>query len=325
MALNKLFQNPYFFLVIVLIGVGFKFHGLESKFFWLDEIFTMSHTTGIEWNTFIKEVPQDSVMALEDFNALLNVNSGKYLIKDQFKGLLNMPQVTPLHYFILVPWTKLFGGAPISYRLFSFFVFLLALPAIYWLTILLTEAKIKGWMAMSLLSVSPFFQYYALEARYYTLWLLLIILVHTSFLKSLEKNNLEWWALYGLVAIALVYTSAISGLILVGHFVFVLLHHRSHLKPFFICGTVVGLLYLPWIMVMLDYSSEIMASTSWQEGKPISLLTLLGGFLFGLASIFFASNSVADGWASFAYWNEPGGKMDTFIHAFIVLGIFFSH
>jgi len=130
---STLFSRSYLYLLIIVIGIGIKFYGVHTKFFWLDEIFTMSHTTGIPWESFLaNEVPKDTILNLKEFNNLLDVNNGRFGMQEQLTGLWNMPQVTPMHYFFLVPWTTLVGSQPIHYRWFSLFVFVLALLALYW-------------------------------------------------------------------------------------------------------------------------------------------------------------------------------------------------
>ena len=187
--INQFFRKPLLYLIIILIGVVFKFQGLDTKFFWIDEIFTMSHTSGVVWEEFVEAIPQDSILSIEDFNNLLDVNSSNYTIKSQIKGLSQMTQLTPLHYFCLVIWTKIIGSEPIDYRLFSIMVFLLSLPLIYLLGFKLSGSKLTGLISASLFSVSPYMHYFSQEGRYYMLWVFSIILVNLVLLKSLNKNN----------------------------------------------------------------------------------------------------------------------------------------
>ena len=107
---NKLFRTPYLYICIVALGIGLKFYGLESKFFWLDEVFTVTHTTGIKWEKFVASVPADSLYSISEFNGFLDLNNGQYNAFDQFKGLTEMVQLTPLHYFLLVAWHRVVGS-----------------------------------------------------------------------------------------------------------------------------------------------------------------------------------------------------------------------
>jgi uncharacterized membrane protein len=293
--INHFFRKPLLYLIIILIGVVFKFQGLDTKFFWLDEVFTMSHTSGIDWEEFVDSVPQDSILNIKDFNNLLDVNSSYYNIKSQIKGLSQMTQLTPLHYFYLVIWTKIVGSKPIDYRLFSIMIFLLSLPLIYLLGLELSGSKLTGLISASLFSISPYMHYFSQEGRYYMLWVFSIILVNLILLKALNKNNYKWWILYVISGVFAMYVSPLSALILIGHLVYVWFIDKKHRIPFSISGTSILLCYLPWMIAMFSSRSTIMHSTNWQDAN-LKLWQIISGPWYGFAHAFYTPRDSYMNW-----------------------------
>jgi uncharacterized membrane protein len=297
------FQKPYLYWGIIVIGIALKFYGLESKFYWLDEVYTVTHVSGFEWDEFVETIPQDSVVSLSEFKNVLNLNNGDYTLDTQLKGLTKVVQLTPLHYFHLAFWQRIVGGDFIHYRLFSIFMLLLCIPLAYLVVNELTRSKLNGLIAMSLLSVSPFFHYYAQEARYYTLWAFAGLLLSWVLLKALKKENLKWWIFYFIVAVYAMYVSALSGIVLLGQFIYVVVCHRKQWLPYLFTGIGVFFAYLPWCFIMLNDSSNIMQSTSWQSLSLKNWQVLVGPWM-GMSNIFFTNPSNSGTWASFLNWEN---------------------
>ena len=296
--LPTLFKKPYPYLLIILIGLLLKFYGLDSKFKWLDEVFTMSHCSGKGMVDFEASLPRDTLMSIEEFNGMLDMNNGNYALSQQLVDLTQMVQVTPGHYFLLVFWHRLAGGDLVDYRLFSLLAFILSIPLLYQLVKELSDSKTVGYVAASLFSVAPFLHFYALEARYYSLWGLAIILVSLVLIRALKHNNAKWWILYGLSAVFAMYVSTLSILILGGHLAYVVIFHRDKWLRFGLTGAGVFLCYLPWIIAMNGSKGEIFGSTSWQYGSE-PVWKILAGPLYSMATTFFTSPSDKGFWAAF--------------------------
>jgi uncharacterized membrane protein len=304
--INKLtaaIQRPHLYICIITLGILFKFIGLENKFVWLDEVFTMSHTSGTEMEKFVDVLPQDTLYTISDFNDILDMNERDYPITLQLSGLSQMIQVTPLHYYFLVFWHRLIGGDIIHYRLFSLFIFILSIPILYFFVRELGASRLTGLVTISLFCTAPFFHYYAQEARYYSLWGFAIILINLLLLIALRKNSFKWWILYSISAIFALYVSTLSGVILFGHLIFVGFNHRNRWKPYFIAGSIAFLAFLPWLLAMLGDRGSIMASTTWQyEYKP-AWQTILGP-LYSMATTFYTAASDTGLWAIVTDWEE---------------------
>ena len=184
----EFFKKPYLYLIIILVGILLKFYGIESRFFWIDEIYTIIHTSGFQVDEFLNQIPQDEIVNITEYHEILNLNNGKHNIANQLAGLAKMPQFTPFHYVLLVFWHNIIGAEYQDYRLFSILMFIITLPLIYLLGNRLFKSKLAGLISTSFYAVSPFFHIYAQEARYYILWFMFMVLINLLFLIAIEKN-----------------------------------------------------------------------------------------------------------------------------------------
>jgi len=295
-TINQFFKKPYIYLVIILVGVLLKFHGLEERFFWLDEIYTIYHTSGINTGEFLEQVPSDTIVNISYYNNLLNLNNGQHTVRTQLSGLSQMTQLSPLHYVLLVFWHRIVGADYLDYRLFTILIFLLTLPLLYALSRFLFKSRLAGLIATSLYAVSPFMHTYAQDARYYILWAFSMILTHYLLLKVLNKNTIKWWIIYSLAAIISLYVSTLSGLILLGHFMYILFFYKKLWLRYSISTFFVLLLYVPWLIDIVNSSEEIFSSLSWQNGNLSTWKIIIGTWL-GMAHIFSYTESLSGAYA----------------------------
>ncbi|MEJ2628596.1 MAG: hypothetical protein P8078_08585 [bacterium] len=174
-AFKTFFQKPYIYLVIILTGVVMNFTKLDKTYFWEDEVSTIIHTSGTKLSEFYYLFPENDIKSISYYHQQLALNNGKYTISSQISGLTTMPQFTPFHYVLLVFWHRIAGDDYMDYRLFSFLVYLLTLPLLSYLSFKIFKSKLAAWITVSLFSISPFFSFFSIEARYYMLWLLLLL------------------------------------------------------------------------------------------------------------------------------------------------------
>lgn len=265
-----------------------KFHQIDNRLFWEDEISTMLHTSGIPLSQYDKLIPQNEINSSKMYNDLLHLNTQNYSIGNQLVGLFSDTHLTPLHYVPLMIWYRLIGDSPMDYRLFSIFIFIISLPVLFLLAKQLFKSDLMAWVTISLYSVSPTFHLFARESRYYILWALFIILSHYLFLKALEHNQLKWWILYTIAGILSFYTSVISGIVILGHLLYMLIFKRESRLHFGISVGIMLLIYSPWIYSMFVNRSEIIQAMSWQINKDSGLnpIILLIVQLMGATQLF---------------------------------------
>ena len=160
------------FLLILLFGTFLRFYKITEEGFWLDELFQI--------------------------NATLNPLSEMfdYLPKDK-------PQLD----YIIQHFFMKFGNDEFHARLHAAIFGILSIIAIFFLGKRLYGERV-GLISAFLLSISPVHIYYSQEGRPYSLFFLLVILLHYFFYGAVIKNeNIKRnWIGYWITAVLAVYT-----------------------------------------------------------------------------------------------------------------------
>jgi uncharacterized membrane protein len=321
-TLKQFFIKPYLYIFVVSIGIFFKFYRLDYKLFWIDEISTIQHTSGIPDKDYPAMVPVNEIKNINFYKDLYHLKKQPLTIESELKGLFHSRNLNPLHYPLLMIWYRLAGDDPADFRLFGVFIFILTLTFLFLLSKVLFNSNLAGWIAVSLYAVSPFIHLFAQEARYYILWSFILILLHYLFLQSIECNNSKWWVGYAFVVALSLYASPVSIVIIFGHLIFVLLTRRNLVKVSFISILSGFILYLPWALKLYFNLNTVITSLSWQSNaeQHISFFFPLLGQFFYLFSIF---SSPIDFFYVFdqASKNIPGVAKIAFSLNFIVLAL----
>lgn len=321
-TIRQFLIQPYLYIFIVLIGISFKFYRLDYKLFWIDEISTIQHTSGIPDGDYPLLVPVNEIKNIHFYNDLYNLNKQPLTIASEFKGLFTSRNLNPLHYPFLMVWYRMVGGDPVDFRLFGVFIFILTLPFLFLLSKSLFNSNLAGWIAVSLYAVSPFIHIFAQEARYYILWSFILVVLNYLFLEGIQRNNLKWWVGYAFVVALSLYASPVSGIIIFGHMIFVLVTRKDLRKVSLISMLSGFILYLPWALNLYFNLDKVISSLSWHSnaGQQIHFLFPLLGQCFYMFSIF---SSLMDFFYVFdqASKNFPPGVMSAFLLNFAVLHI----
>ncbi|MCF8224766.1 MAG: glycosyltransferase family 39 protein [Bacteroidales bacterium] len=259
------FQKPWIYLIITILGVSLKFYNLNYKIFWEDEIYTVQHVIGAHNILEIDPGTENKILDLSYYRGLLKNSSQEHTLGEELSSQLSTMNLNPLHYIFLSFWYRLIGDDILHYRLFSVLIFILTLPFLYFLARKLFQSDIVAWIATSLYSVSPFIHVFAQEARYYILWAFILVVLHFFLVYALDKKKLIWWAGYALAGILALYCSVLSGLILFEHLLFILIVYRKDFRKFAGSGLVMLLAYLPWLLLILNHSEEVVSSLAWHK------------------------------------------------------------
>lgn len=263
MKATDFLYKPYLYILIIAIGIGLKFYKLDQQFFWDDEIATVLHTSGISMSDYEATIPVNKIFSESFYDDILALNDRKLNVTDQIHGLTMMPQLTPGHYYYLIFWTRIFGDGYMSYRYFSVLLFLLSLPLLFLLAQKLFQSKQAAWVAVSLYAISPFFQLYAQEARYYMLWSFAIITMHYLLLMACEKQSRLWWGIYIVAGMFAVHTTVMFSLIYIMHLVYYMVFYAKKWKPLFISLGIIFISSLPWLIFIFINRIDIQQNLSW--------------------------------------------------------------
>jgi uncharacterized membrane protein len=193
----------------------------------------------------------------------------------------------PLYYLLLKGWMIPVPDTDIALKLLSTFFNILLIPAIYYLAWLLLENRKAALIAGFFVAISPFQVLYSHELRMYTLVMLLVTLLTAAYWRAQETLHWGWWALFGLLALAGVYTHLFTFFVLagIGLHAFWQRRQRKGLWRTILVIAVVSLLFLPWLNLMLGEAQQNLGSlrplTSQTTRNPLLPLTTIAFLLFG--------------------------------------------
>lgn len=261
----NLFQKPWVYLIVILLGVSLKFYHLNYKIFWEDEIYTVQHVIGANDILGLDDGTINEIHPLNHYKALLKHSSHEMTLGEELSAQFNTMNLNPLHYVLLSFWYRITGDDIVHYRMFSVLVFILTLPFLFFLARKLFQSATAGWIATSFYAVSPFIHVFAQEARYYILWAFILVVLHFFLIYALDKKKLSWWAGYALAGILALYCSILSGFILFEHLLFILIAQRKSFWKFAGSGAIMLLAYLPWLLFILNNQQEVVSSLAWHK------------------------------------------------------------
>ncbi|MBW4479669.1 MAG: glycosyltransferase family 39 protein [Tolypothrix brevis GSE-NOS-MK-07-07A] len=280
------------FLVIVLLvlGVFFRFVNIDRKVYWFDETFTSLRISGYTEKEAIAQLCNGQQIGIEDLQKYQHPSPAKSLT-DTLKSLaLEDPQHPPLYYMMTRFWVQLFGSSVAIARTLTALFSALALPCIYWLCLELFNSSLVALVAVAVLAVSPFHVLYAQEAREYSLWSLTTLLSSVALLRAMRLKTKLSWGMYAVTVALGLYTFLFSGLVTIAHGVYVFAIERFRLTKrviSYVLASLVGFLaFTPWLVVILSQSAQINKTTGWTGEVKISWLALIINWIFKLSYLF---------------------------------------
>ncbi|MDF5721627.1 MAG: glycosyltransferase family 39 protein, partial [Rhizonema sp. PD37] len=288
------------FLIVVLLvlGVFFRFFNLENKVYWHDETYTLLRISGYTAVEAKQQIFNGHVITKEEFAKFQHPNLEKGF-GDTIKSLaIEDPQHPPLYYVIARFWVQIFGNSVTAIRSLSVFISLLIFPCVYWLCRELFKVPLSvPYLIIALIAISPTQLIYAQEAREYILWVVTILLSSASLLRAMrleskhqsQRDHIYNWGIYTTILVFGFYTSLLNGFVAIVHVIYVLAISRfgwtKTLKSYFIALSMAFLVFIPWIFVVIANFKQFQASTAWTTMK-IPLLQLIQSRLLHVSRIF---------------------------------------
>ncbi|MBE9128426.1 MULTISPECIES: glycosyltransferase family 39 protein [unclassified Coleofasciculus] len=275
----------YSIIILLILGVFFRFVNLDRKTYWHDEIFTSFWLAGYTVEDVENEVAKGQVISVEELLNYQRLHGDKGLV-DTVQAIKDEdPQHPPLYYAIARFWVGLQGLNPVQTRMVSVLISFLVFPCLYWLCLELFDSSLVGWIAMALLAISPFHVLYAQEARQYSLWAVTILLSSASLLRAMRQSTLSNWVIYAVGVSLVLYSHLLSFLLLIGHSFYIAAmsgwRFSKELRCYLLALTAGLITFIPWLIVI----DEIGAS-GW-TGNDLSLLTLGQRWLLNVTAVFF--------------------------------------
>lgn len=241
-------------VVLLVLGIFFRFANLDLKVYWEDEAFTSLRISGYTESELIQQVFNGQEIKVADLQKYQRPNPEKSVF-DTIKGLaIEEPQHTPLYFILVRFWVQLFGNSVAVTRSLSAVISLLILPCIYWLCRELFESPLTGWIAVGLIAVSPFHVVYAQEAREYSLWTMTIVLSSAVLLWAMRKKTKLSWGVYAATVALGLYSYLFSIFVAIGHGIYVFVSEKfrfSKTVTVYLIASLVGFIaFSPWLVVV---------------------------------------------------------------------------
>ncbi|MEO1801597.1 MAG: glycosyltransferase family 39 protein [Cyanobacteria bacterium J06629_2] len=261
-------------MAVILLGFWFRVTNLADKIFWVDEVSTAVRVSGYTVGGVSADLAQQDVVDRSILDSYQTTDSGRTL-RDSLDALRQSPEHAPLYFLLTRFWLQWLGNGVGSIRSLAVVFSLFVLPSLYWLcqeffSELSNKTRIS-WLAVAIVSISPFHVVYAQEARPYSLWTAAILLMGASFFRAIRLNNRSVWLLHSLCLILGFYTSLFSIYVAAFQGVYLLLTFQrkkwSVVRNFVLSGLTATLAFSPWIFVIINHLSLLQENTSWMRGN----------------------------------------------------------
>lgn len=281
-------------IVLLILGVFFRFYNLGDKVYWYDETQTSLRISGHTRTELVQQVFDGRVISVAELHRQYQYPNADRTLTDTLNALKGSPEHAPGYFLLARFWLQTFGSSVTTIRLLSVLISLLAFPAIYWLSWELWGDRRVAWAAVALIALSPLHVLYAQEARQYSLWAVTILLSSGALLAALRRGTIVPWGIYALTVAASLYTHILSGLVLMSHGIYVLLTSlsstqtfRKSFLPYLLASLAGALLFAPWLWVMVTGFDRFAENTA-SVGVRRPLLPLI--WALNLSRIFFDLN-----------------------------------
>ncbi|NJM90403.1 MAG: hypothetical protein HC847_27990 [Hydrococcus sp. RU_2_2] len=280
----------FLLIIVITIGIIFRFTNLDKKIYWDDEIFSSLRVSGFTSQEVGQQL-RDRIVGVKELQNYQYPNPEKTAF-DTINGLAEEePQLPPLYFLLTRFWVQILGNSVAITRSLSAVFNVLTIIVTYWLVQELFKSPLVGWIAMALMAVSPFHLLYGQAARQYSLWGLMTILSCLALLRARRLNNLLNWGFYRITIALGLYTLPLFLLVTVGHGIYIIAIENFQLNKTvknYLVSLIVGLLaFTPWVMLTLFEVGNLQETTSWlQYGFENGIPELVFNWLRHIARLF---------------------------------------
>jgi uncharacterized membrane protein len=255
--------------IMLAAGIFLRFYQLDHKVYWIDETNSSLRTLGYTKTELIETMFTGAVVTADQMQQFQRLSPDRGW-DDTWQALTGTAEHTPLYFLISRAWINVVGHSVASMRCLTAIFSALGLPCLYWFCRELFGSSAVGWIAMSLVAVTPVHVFYAQEARPYSLLSVLILLSSTLLLRAMRLNTPKHWLFYSLSIIAGLYTQLLFGSVAIAHGIFVLLTQgwrHSISRAYLLASTGAGLCLMPWLILLMRNWQKVQESTqSLSEG-----------------------------------------------------------
>jgi uncharacterized membrane protein len=288
LAMLKL--GKFLVIIVLVLGLFFRFANLEKKAYSADEVRSVLRLSGYANQEFEQlEFTGDIISASQIVQQYQKPTKERNL-QDTLIALAENPEHPPLYHLLTRFWMQIFN-TPVAARVASIIFGVLALPCIYWLCIELFNSPLAGWIAIMLVSISPYNMLLDQNTTQYSLWTIAISLSSATLIKALRESSRKNWLLYTLSFTLGIYTHLFFAIVAFTQGVYVVIVERFRLKSkvflSYILASLGGALaFSPWLFVIFTSLDKINNNTQYYRQSHASLSQILTTFKLNLCGVF---------------------------------------
>jgi uncharacterized membrane protein len=280
-------------IVLLVLGVFFRFTNLGLKVYWHDETITSLHLAGYTGEDVRQLIFNGGIVGVRDL-LKYQYPTPEISLNDTLRTLIiEDPQHPPVYYILARLWMHGFGNSVAVIRSVSAVISLLVFPSIYWLCIELFESSLVGWVAIALSSISPVYVVFAQEARGYSLLMVTILLSSASLLRAMRLKTIGSWIIYAITLALGLYSLPLILLTAIGHGLYVLivtgLRWNKTIASYLLASLAGVLAFTPWLALTFNSLTKAQASTAWSATK-VPLSRLIKSWVGNISRVFFDIN-----------------------------------
>ena len=101
----------FLIIVILVMGIFFRFANLQNKVYWIDEGYTSLGISGYTESEFIQELGDGQIKQIKSLQNYQRINAEKSVLNTVKKLALEKSQLTPLYFVAARCWVQLFGDS----------------------------------------------------------------------------------------------------------------------------------------------------------------------------------------------------------------------
>lgn len=280
------------FLMLLVLGVVFRFVNLDQKVYWHDEVYTSMRAGGWTRREIDQKLFQNQIFSAPELQKFQQLKPGSTASSTIYSLAVEDPQHPPLYFLMARAWLQTFGSSLRASRSLAALLSLLALPLMYGLGLELFASRPAALLATALLAVSPFDVLFAQTARQYSLLTAAVIGSSYVLLRALRLKTWKNWGLYTLACALGLYTHPFMLLTLIGQGVYVGLlslgrrEGRAAVLKYLLAIAGALILYSPWLIVLLTNYQRAADTTSWTKAS-VELLFLVKLWVLSFTCLFF--------------------------------------
>ncbi|HEY9716390.1 MAG TPA: glycosyltransferase family 39 protein, partial [Trichormus sp.] len=256
------------FILIVALGIFFRFYKIDHKEYWCDEAYTSLMISGHVRDEFLAATcTSKPILAAAVQNEYQKPHGPTLSV---VRETIAMGGHHPPLFFILARlWVERFGNSVAVMRILPALFSVMALPAVYWLCMELFESVAIARISVVLNAVSPFMVLHAQNLREYSLWMALIAASSAAFIRATKLQRRKEWIAYAILSAISFYTYTFSLFVSISHGLCVLWTEKLRLTRVTVgqlqAMVLTGVLCAPWLVVMAG--PNVIEDMSWLEKK----------------------------------------------------------